>query len=168
MIFQTIIPSDLLQPSPASHFTTFPPISDLLSEVSRIHLHKRLYSKRCILLVSFLNLSQTVLIFFSIFFCLLSLNSWNVTLPSRIPFFYFMHFTINIWKVSPSTSMHFVTRVRRSHVVILSWLSLFLRLGSSTQNKSEQLVSCIHISLVNFVLPRKSTYKNLKELVLQI
>jgi hypothetical protein len=43
----------------------------------------------------------------------------------------------------------------------------FLYVGSSIENASEQFVSCVHVSLVNFALQR-ATNKNLTEVGLEI
>jgi hypothetical protein len=44
----------------------------------------------------------------------------------------------------------------------------FLYAGSSIQNASEQFVSCVHLSVVNFALPSNVTNKNVMELGLEI
>ena len=56
-------------------------------------------------------------------------------------------------KISPSTSVLFATRVRILRVFFASELIFtFPYAGSSIQNISEQFVSCIRLSPVNFAL----------------
>lgn len=52
----------------------------------------------------------------------------------------------------PSTSWCFATRVQRSPLFSLELIFASLCVGSSVQNASEQFVSCIHFSFVNFAL----------------
>jgi hypothetical protein len=58
----------------------------------------------------------------------------------------FLTFYNKFSKIVPSTSVHFVTRERKSRVVRLELIFAFLYAGSSIQNTSEQFVSCIHLS----------------------
>jgi hypothetical protein len=56
-------------------------------------------------------------------------------------------------KISPSTSVHFATRVRRSRVVSSELLFTFVYAGGSRfRDASQQFVSCIQRSFVNFAL----------------
>jgi hypothetical protein len=53
-------------------------------------------------------------------------------------------------EIPPSTSVHFATRVRR-RCCSSELICTILYADSNNQNASEQYISCIHISVVNFI-----------------
>jgi hypothetical protein len=65
-------------------------------------------------------------------------------------------------KIPPSTSIHFATRVRNSRVILRSFIFTFLCAGSSIQNASQQIVSCIYLSFINFAF-RPNPHKKSNE-----
>ena len=75
---------------------------------------------------------------------------WQFCYAEMTDFFFTVHDKRS--KISPSPSVHFATRVRRSRVVSSELIVMFLYAGSNIQNASEQPVSCVHLSLVNFAL----------------
>jgi hypothetical protein len=74
-------------------------------------------------------------------------------------------------KIPPSTSKHFVTRVRRSRVVRLSWSSRFFMWAAASKMQANNL-SRVSTFFLNFALhptpPPPPKKKNLTELGLEI